>query len=124
MTDRRPTASTINDTQLDQLHDRLDRAETFVTTVADIIADHEGDEWAAHPATTAIRRGFGTVPHAVRDTELRRQLDAAIRALGASETELARLRAATASVRAYLDGRDFAVTPDSILKLLDQPDSA
>lgn len=59
----RKTLDQLTSDELDALHDRLDRAEIFVTTVADIIADHEGDEWGQHPATTAIRRGFGTVPH-------------------------------------------------------------
>lgn len=34
---------------------RLAAAEAQLTAVADLIADHEGDEWAAHPATAALR---------------------------------------------------------------------
>ncbi|MCX4703898.1 hypothetical protein [Streptomyces sp. NBC_01373] len=90
----RKTLDQLTSDELDQLHARLDHAETFVSTVADIIADHEGDEWATHTATTAIRRGFGSVPHAVGDPELRRQLKAAVKALGTSETENAELRRA------------------------------
>lgn len=37
------------------LRERAERAEVFLNTVADVIADHEGDEWADHSATTAIR---------------------------------------------------------------------
>lgn len=82
MTDRR-TVDTINDDQLSQLYDdlehaeaelqqhaenesadaaagsyaqRAERVEAQLTAVADLIADHEGDEWAAHPATAALRR--------------------------------------------------------------------
>lgn len=34
---------------------RIEQAETFTTALAELIAAHEGDEWASHPATTALR---------------------------------------------------------------------
>lgn len=34
---------------------RAERVEARLAAVADLIADHEGDEWAAHPATGALR---------------------------------------------------------------------
>lgn len=34
---------------------RAEAAEAFIAFVADTIADHEGDEWADHSATRAIR---------------------------------------------------------------------
>ncbi|MBE4788439.1 hypothetical protein PV383_19900 [Streptomyces caniscabiei] len=49
MTDRRPTASTITDTQLDQLHDRLDHAEAANHRVRRLAARiRQGAPWAAN----------------------------------------------------------------------------
>lgn len=37
---------------------RIEQAEVFTAAVAELIAEHEGDEWASHPATTALRTLF------------------------------------------------------------------
>jgi hypothetical protein len=95
VTDRR-TVDTINDDQLSQLYDdlehaeaelqqhaenesadaaagsyaqRAERVEAQLTAVADLIADHEGDEWAAHPATAALRRILDGQAPAAAETE-------------------------------------------------------
>lgn len=45
---------------------RAETAEAFIAFVADTIADHEGDEWADHSATRAIR---AAITRAVEPTE-------------------------------------------------------
>ncbi|BBC35254.1 hypothetical protein SGFS_065480 [Streptomyces graminofaciens] len=47
--------------------ERGDRAEAKLTAVAGLIADHEGDEWAAHPATTQLRAALNGEQPAVPD---------------------------------------------------------
>lgn len=44
---------------------RAERVEAQLTAVADLIADHEGDEWAAHPATTALRGILDSEEHVI-----------------------------------------------------------
>jgi hypothetical protein len=60
------------------------------------------------------------------EAELRRYTEAesADAAAGSYAGRAETAEAAITRVRTYLDGRDFAVTPDSILKLLDQPPTA
>lgn len=53
MNDRTPLAELTSDA-LDHLYDRLARAEAAIETVAEVLADHNGDEWSSHPATIAV----------------------------------------------------------------------
>jgi hypothetical protein len=76
----------------------------------------------------ALQLKAARMEHAVKQyAELRVRLEdaetgitAAIRQRKEQEDRALRAEAAVERVRTYLDGRDFAVTPDSILKLLDQ----
>ena len=53
-----------------ELHyERVERDEAQLTAIADLIADHEGDEWAAHPATAALRRILDGQAPAAAETE-------------------------------------------------------
>ncbi|WP_327403858.1 hypothetical protein OG194_29755 [Streptomyces sp. NBC_01288] len=49
---------------------RIEQAEAFTTAVAELIAAHEGDEWASQSATTALRELFTctSVPSSVDDS--------------------------------------------------------
>jgi hypothetical protein len=42
-------------TRYEPHYERVERAEAQLTAITDLIADHEGDAWAAHSATTALR---------------------------------------------------------------------
>lgn len=48
---------------------RAERVEAQLAAIADLIADHEGDEWAAHPATTALRGILDSGEHAIAQPE-------------------------------------------------------
>ncbi|GAA3852183.1 hypothetical protein GCM10023084_02970 [Streptomyces lacrimifluminis] len=49
-----------------ELHyERVERAGAQLAAVADLIANHEGDEWAAHPATIALRGILDSEEHAI-----------------------------------------------------------
>lgn len=73
----RHTASTINDTQLDELYERIEQAEAAIEAVAEVLADHNGDDWSHHPATQAVGAAI-TLP---------RRLPASLAATQATEPE-------------------------------------
>jgi hypothetical protein len=97
VTDRK-TLDQMTSDDLDQLHERLEAAEDLAEQHArnTLTVARERDSY--RKAWKAEQQRRARAEHAT-DGELRRQLDAAIRALGASETELARLRADIAACR-------------------------